>query len=170
MDQTCKFSHFIDVSYGAVYPALSKLEEEGLINGQVQHQDGKPSKKVYAITPDGRDELVRNISQQPEQDKFKSEFLLVAMHANILPKTLIKQALDRRIAFLQQKIAAMENCCNKGGVEKGSDWVFRYGLMMNQTSLDYMLKHRIELENMAKANDGTNTDTTLRQNPNQAAE
>ena len=150
MDETCKFSHFIDVSYGAVYPALNKLEEEGKISGRLETQEGKPSKRVYSITDLGRKELVSSLSDVPEPDKFKSEFLLVAMHADLLPHSVIMAALNERIAYLQHKIEAIESCCFLDTNSKGAEFVFNYGLLMNKTSLKYLLEHRDKLEQAAK--------------------
>ena len=47
------FSHFIDASYGSIYPALTQLAGEGLVTVRAEEQSGKPDKKVYAITPKG---------------------------------------------------------------------------------------------------------------------
>ena len=48
------FSHFIDASFGSIYPALTQLAAEGLLTVRAEEQTGKPDKKVYAITEAGR--------------------------------------------------------------------------------------------------------------------
>lgn len=45
---------------GQLYPALHKLEEAGFIEAEWMLQDGKPDRKVYSITPNGREELDRH--------------------------------------------------------------------------------------------------------------
>jgi DNA-binding PadR family transcriptional regulator len=40
-----------------IYNALSKLEEEGLVACEVVPQENVPNRKVYSLTPAGRDEL-----------------------------------------------------------------------------------------------------------------
>lgn len=47
---------------GQLYPALHKLEESGFIAAEWMMQDGKPDRKVYSITPSGREELERHKS------------------------------------------------------------------------------------------------------------
>ncbi len=70
------FSHFIDASFGSIYPALTQLTTEGLLTVRAEEQTGKPDKKVYAITEQGRHALARAISVlYAAKDKFKSEFL-----------------------------------------------------------------------------------------------
>ena len=64
------FSHFIDASYGSIYPALTQLAGEGLVTVRAEEQSGKPDKKVYAVTPKGLDTLARSISVIPGRDKY----------------------------------------------------------------------------------------------------
>ncbi len=40
-----KFSYFVEASYGSIYPALAKLEEDGLVTSRLEQQDGKPARK-----------------------------------------------------------------------------------------------------------------------------
>lgn len=47
---------------GQLYPALHKLEQAGFVAAEWMMQDGKPDRKVYSITPTGREELDRHRS------------------------------------------------------------------------------------------------------------
>src|SRR5262249_55228527 len=49
------FSFFYETSFGSIYPALSRLVEDGLALVSEQAQDKRPDKKVYSITEKGRD-------------------------------------------------------------------------------------------------------------------
>lgn len=44
---------------GTLYPALHRMEKEGLIRGQWQVVEEGPSRKYYYLTEKGRQELVR---------------------------------------------------------------------------------------------------------------
>jgi DNA-binding PadR family transcriptional regulator len=44
-------------SPGAIYPALARLEREGLIEGMVENPDTLRPKKVYSVTDEGRTAL-----------------------------------------------------------------------------------------------------------------
>jgi DNA-binding PadR family transcriptional regulator len=48
------FLFFSGLSYGSIYPALKKMEQEGLITLKVEIQDGSPNRKIYTITDEGR--------------------------------------------------------------------------------------------------------------------
>ena len=45
------------MSFGALYPVLHKLEQEGLIEGQWEEAPGTKRRKVYALTAAGRKTL-----------------------------------------------------------------------------------------------------------------
>ncbi len=49
-----RLSYFYEASYGSIYPALTKLTDDGLVSCRAEAQDKRPDKKVYAITPTGR--------------------------------------------------------------------------------------------------------------------
>ncbi|MBZ0218286.1 MAG: PadR family transcriptional regulator, partial [Fimbriimonadaceae bacterium] len=72
-----RFSHFIDASFGSIYPALTRLCDEGLVNVRVEQQEGKPARKVYSITDAGRAEFIASLNEAPAPDKIKSEFLFL---------------------------------------------------------------------------------------------
>ncbi len=47
---------------GTVYPALSRLERDGLVrsrweNARIAHQEKRPPRRYYELTPEGRDRL-----------------------------------------------------------------------------------------------------------------
>jgi hypothetical protein len=49
------FAHFIDASYGSIYPALTQMLGDGHVSVREDNQPGKPPKKVYSITQTGKD-------------------------------------------------------------------------------------------------------------------
>jgi len=52
-----RFSGYWQPKTGTVYPALEKMEEKGLITGQIEFRDHGPDRKHYAITTKGMDKL-----------------------------------------------------------------------------------------------------------------
>lgn len=42
---------------GTLYPLLHRLEKEGFLSAEWQIQEGKPNRKVYALTDSGRERL-----------------------------------------------------------------------------------------------------------------
>jgi len=52
-----RFSGYWSPKTGTIYPALEKLEETGLVAGQLEFRDRGPDRKHYALTDKGKEEL-----------------------------------------------------------------------------------------------------------------
>lgn len=59
---TTPMGHFSS-SPGAIYPALARLEREGLIQGEVENVGTLRPRKVYALTELGRDALKQTLER-----------------------------------------------------------------------------------------------------------
>jgi PadR family transcriptional regulator PadR len=51
---------YFEFKEGTLYPALHRMEKEGLIAGQWEVVEEGPSRKHYRLTDKGREELVRS--------------------------------------------------------------------------------------------------------------
>jgi DNA-binding PadR family transcriptional regulator len=69
------FSFFSGLSYGSIYPALRKMEEEGLITMELQVQDGTPNRKVYTITEAGKASFIVGLKVPVEFERQKHPLL-----------------------------------------------------------------------------------------------
>ena len=67
---------FFGSSYGSIYPALRDLEGRGLVRCREVVQSGRPNKKVYEITPEGRESFGESLGDPPASDAYRSEFLM----------------------------------------------------------------------------------------------
>ncbi len=104
------FSHFIDASFGSIYPALTQLAGEGLVTVRAEEQTGKPDKKVYAITETGRRALARSLAVQPARDKYKSEFLFQMLLQEFITREVVIEAIDKQLADLNADLARIAEC------------------------------------------------------------
>ncbi|MEE9590251.1 MAG: PadR family transcriptional regulator, partial [Hyphomicrobiaceae bacterium] len=64
------FSHFIEANYGSIYPALTKLTQDELVTMREEVVSGKPSRKVYALTDQGREALKAALNEPLRADIF----------------------------------------------------------------------------------------------------
>lgn len=73
-----RMSFFWQESFGQIYPELSKMIKEGLINFSNTKSTGrmKREKIIYKITPKGEKELKQWMEAENEKDTSRSEFLL----------------------------------------------------------------------------------------------
>ena len=143
-----KYSYFVEASYGAIYPALAKLEQDGLVTCRDEVTAGKPARKVYSITEKGREDFVASLTDVPAPDIFRSEFLLVAMCSDILPKPVVRRAIETRKMQLQAEIDHLRQV-SECSQHPGSKWAADYGVSCLSRSLKYLEDNRQELEMIA---------------------
>jgi PadR family transcriptional regulator, regulatory protein AphA len=71
-----RLSHFWSESFGHIYPMLHRLHERGLLQLEVERQEGKPDRKVYRITNEGKKALEAWFAEPPPPLRPRNEFLL----------------------------------------------------------------------------------------------
>ena len=69
------FSFFSSISFGSIYPALKKMEAQGLISMRLEIQENAPNKKIYTITEEGRARFRSLLKEPIPLERAKSEFL-----------------------------------------------------------------------------------------------
>lgn len=142
------FSYFVDISYGSIYPTLSRLEADGLVSCRSEAQSGKPDKKVYSITEAGRAAFLHTLQSPHQPDKFKSEFLLVAMCAHLTEPSVISRAVESHICEVDEiknTIMELKDECEDGC----SRWIAEYGEHVMNAKLEFLRKNRDRLIEMA---------------------
>lgn len=142
------FSHFVNASFGSIYPALTKMEAEGLVASTEEHQDGKPNRKVYSISEEGRRAFVRALSEPAQKDIFKSQFLLLAMCAEMMDPADVRRAIDQQIARLENELHLIDEEIRAVDLA-GAEWVANYGRACLSQGLTYMNENRSHLEAIA---------------------
>lgn len=66
--------HFWNASHQQIYKVLARMEGDKWIESNLVEQTGRPDKKVYAITLEGRDELRRWTAETTPPEALRSEF------------------------------------------------------------------------------------------------
>lgn len=69
-------SYFFDASYGAIYPALRRMEKDELIEKEVIQQEGKPNKNLYVITPKGEKKFQEYMNSPLNPTLIRSDLLI----------------------------------------------------------------------------------------------
>jgi len=137
-------SHFQDAGFGSIYPSLKKLSEDGAVSVTDQQQSGKPDKKVYSITPVGRELLFDAVTTPPAEDKYRSDFLFVMFFADLLAPRDLDALLDRRIQQHRTELAEME-AHSARDMTPGERFTLGYGYAHHHASLEYLENHRHEI-------------------------
>jgi len=135
------FSFFSQASFGSIYPALTKLTNEGLVTCRAESQQKRPDKKIYTLTKAGRETLTQELKRSPGPDRNRSDFLAALLFAEAVSPARIQDLIDDRIYEHRHKITAFESLLEED-MSVGSRFVVEYGLAMQHTALEYLKKRR----------------------------
>lgn len=112
------FGHFFAAGYGSIYPALSSLAEDELVQCEEVPQEGKPDRKVYEITDEGRGFLLEALKNPSPCHKVRSEFLATMCFAHLMRPQDIQTILDHRL----KDIAGYQEMFRQFEEEEMSEW------------------------------------------------
>jgi len=150
-------AYFVEASFGSIYPALAKLEDDELVTSRIEHQDGKPSKKIYSITEAGRAAFCDALHEPLGDDVFRSPFLLFARFAHLLDADLVKSRIEDRLASFDTQIAELKELQQQ--IETGDDtshandaWVVSYGITCLEVAHRHLHTHMNALIASARPN------------------
>jgi len=138
------FGHFFPAGYGSIYPALSTLARNGLVEFELVPQDGKPNRKVYTITEKGREALLEGLANPNPSHKLRSEFLATAWFAHLMSdeqiNTVVKNKLGEIDEFLEMIEQFQAESCP--GIGPGAQFVAGYGKHMASAFKQYVEENR----------------------------
>ncbi len=144
-------SYFVEASYGSIYPALAKLEDEKLVTSRAEQQDGKPARKVYSITELGRRVFADELSGPLGEDVFRSPFLLLARFAHILPQDLVEARVNEFLERTASGRKQLEEFAEDKSCGPTDIWTINYGKAVLEVAEQYLRAHMHELIGLAKA-------------------
>ncbi len=89
--------NFWTESFGQIYPALRKMESEGLVASE---EEGKAGRKVYRLTATGRERLEEWLGVTPKPRVPRNETLLkLFLGANVPVETSLAHVAELRARF-----------------------------------------------------------------------
>jgi DNA-binding PadR family transcriptional regulator len=91
-----ELSHLFSAGYGSIYPALADLAAEGLAVCREVKQRGRPGRKVYSITNEGRAAFRRSLQGIEPRHRVRSEFLTLALFSELIDEQQVDRVLDRQ--------------------------------------------------------------------------
>ncbi len=139
------FSHFIDASFGSIYPALAQMLKEGLVSVRTETQPGRPERKVYSITERGRAALHEAVNTDPAPDKFKSEFLFQMLFMDRIDPAHLAVIYDAYIEEQEEELRRLEACACDLPDHAGARFVNDFGRVMLTTAIEFLKSRRPEM-------------------------
>lgn len=137
------FGHFFAAGYGSIYPALSSLAEQHYVTCECIPQDGKPDRKVYEITADGRQFLLNALENPTPSHKIRSEFLATLCFAHLMTIAQIESVLGHRLAEVDDSLRMIKDVEMKCAANwsPAMNFVAGFGAAMLVATKDYIDKN-----------------------------
>jgi DNA-binding PadR family transcriptional regulator len=104
------------LNIGQVYTTLARLERDGLVEAEVVAQEPLPDRKVYSITPGGRDDLTTWMDEPSEAP--------VRVRDELFLKVLLQMRLegaDPGLLIARQRQRHMQSLADLQGARGGAD-------------------------------------------------
>ncbi|MBU6296998.1 MAG: PadR family transcriptional regulator [Alphaproteobacteria bacterium] len=137
------FRHFVEASFGSIYPALDKLSRDGLVSVREEIQEKRPDRKVYSITRAGRSAFIDSLMTPLPEDRHRSPFAFAMLFSDLLPEQRIAQMYD---AYAAQTEDAFRQLQQAKPQSAGGHFAIGLGRAAYGAILDYLRVHRAELE------------------------
>jgi len=135
--------HFWKATHQQIYKVLGRMESDKWVEAHLVEQSGRPDKKVYAITTEGRSELHRWSTQPTPIESYRSEFAVKLRGLRFGDRdAVLSDVRARREAHLAQlayyEASAAKHYPDPSKVaddELGAYLVLRAGILQEQTGI-----------------------------------
>jgi DNA-binding PadR family transcriptional regulator len=111
--------HFWTAQQSQIYRTLKRMQQDGWVRIEVVKQDDRPDRKVYHITPTGRQELERWLAAPAGPELFRSEWLVKVFFASRLGDSEIHAMFRERADTLRAKFAHLQDA-TQGALDEGA--------------------------------------------------
>lgn len=137
------FAHFHEASFGSIYPALRRLEQAGAVEATDEPQDRRPDRRIYRLTAEGRERLVRALRQPPRDDVLRSDSLVVLFFAHLVPPADAVAVLDGYLDYHRRLLAQLtEPAEARECAGAGERFVHGLGIAVYEAAVHYLENHR----------------------------
>lgn len=143
------YHHFIEASFGSIYPALSQLTNDGLVSVRAEAQEKRPDRKVYSITSAGRSQFLASLLKPLAEDRHRSPFLFAMLFSHLLPPDHVTAILDGYIRQSEEKLAQLTSPSDMPKTP-GEIFVTGLGRAIYVAMLDFLHTHRADVETTSK--------------------
>jgi DNA-binding PadR family transcriptional regulator len=92
-----------------IYAELRRLEESGLIAGREVAQQGRPNKRVFSLTDEGREALYEFTQQTPRPTALKDELLIQIQAADAGDAGRVADSIEERLAAAEFRLSVFDN-------------------------------------------------------------
>jgi len=142
-------AHFWSATQSHIYKALENLEKDGLVEGRIIPQEGKPNRREYHITEAGRAELHRWLVTPLPVEQTRIAWLIQIFFSHFSSNEEIASLLEARMeqirsqldAFRKEVQAGLDRNAEQIGVERARQlWqiTLDYGTAHDEQELEWL--------------------------------
>jgi DNA-binding PadR family transcriptional regulator len=141
------FGHMWSINYGQIYPNLRKMEDEGLVTKREVAQRGTPARKLYSLTPKGREAFAEWLASEPDgavllRDPFLLRFVFFGHGSKEQALTQVEAQIRLYEAQLQKRRQNMRRWNRQGVYVKQMG---ELGLLLNEMFLAWLRRSKREI-------------------------
>jgi DNA-binding PadR family transcriptional regulator len=92
-----------------LYAELTRMEEDGLVEGEVVVQKTRPNKRVFSMTDEGRGALQAWFLEDSRATGIKDELLIRVYAADLADAETLLETIERALPAHEQKLAIYES-------------------------------------------------------------
>lgn len=129
--------HFWSATQSHIYKALEGLEKKGWAEAQVIPQEGKPNRKEYQITAEGRSELRRWLVTPLPMDPVRDANLIQIFFSHFSTNEEITALLEIRIKEIKEHLDILRTSVQAGLDENAKRIGVERARQLWQITLDY---------------------------------
>ena len=129
-------AHFHHASLGAIYPALGNLEARDFVTASLRPRKGL-SKRLYQITPAGRNYFESQMHSTSAAEWFRSEFLTAFYFAGHLNNDDVSRLIDDRLSAHRRERQSLL-ALPISSLSEGQRFTVRYVLALKSAAIDFL--------------------------------
>lgn len=99
---------FWNATLPQIYRTLNQMESRGWLTVKIEPQEGKPSRKVYSITDEGRKELIRWLVSKPEIIPERNPLLLRVFFGRMANPDALREIIQGCREYHEKLLAQYE--------------------------------------------------------------
>jgi DNA-binding PadR family transcriptional regulator len=131
---------------GQIYVTLKRLEQDGLVCSQDVTQTTRPNKRVYELTPAGREALRAWVEEPSDGPRIRDEFfikLILAPMAGIADRIALMNAQRRHYLGLMRKLTDLQAGADRA--DTAARLLIEGAVLHLQADLDWLERCQEEL-------------------------
>jgi DNA-binding PadR family transcriptional regulator len=133
------------INVGQIYTTLGRLERDGLVGSREIEQSGRPDKRVYELTDEGRSALANWMNAPIQGARLKDEFFMKLVLATLAGTDPI-QLLDRQRSEYLQSLRDLDALALETEAESPAQLLIEGAMLHLQADLKWLDRCEERLE------------------------